>query len=379
MLRLYGPFLAASGALAEGEILIEGSRIAAVTPGPAGAAPDITLAGTLLPGFIDLQINGAFGHDFMGEPEAVIDVAACLPASGVTGFLPTIVAAPPARYPRWLEAITAASQQAHGAQVLGLHLEGPFLSEARKATNRPELLRQPDPDKLRPMLNGFVRLMTLAPELPGALELVAELRRNGVVASAGHSDATYEQALAGFAAGINYGTHLFNAMRGMHHREPGLVGALLASQVPAGLIVDGIHAHPEMVRLAYRLKGAAGITLVTDAIAALGMAPGTYQLGTQRVTTDGVSARLADGVTLAGAVLSMDAAIRNMRAITGCSLAEAAAMASATPARVLGLPRKGQIAPGFDADLTVMDGEGQIALTLVGGEIVYQREDSAPS
>jgi len=118
---------------------------------------------------------------------------------------------------------------------------------------------------------------------------------------------------------------------------------------------------------------------VTDAIAALGMAPVTYQLGTQRVTTDGVSARLADGVTLAGAVLSMDAAIRNMRAITGCSLAEAAAMASATPARVLGLSRKGQIAPGFDADLTVMDGEGQIALTLVGGEIVYQREDSAPS
>lgn len=378
MLRLYGPLLAANGVLAEGEVTLEGGQIAAVHPGPPRATPDITIEGVLLPGFIDLQINGAFGHDFMGEPESVIEVAARLPATGVTGFLPTIVAAPLDHYRPWLERITAASRETHGAQVLGLHLEGPFLNEARKATNRPELLRQPNVDELHTMLNGFVRLMTLAPELPGALELVAELRRNGVVASAGHSDATYEQAMAGFAAGIAYGTHLFNAMRGMHHREPGLVGALLASQVPVGLIVDGIHAHPEMIRLAYRLKGSAGITLVTDTIAALGMAPGTYQLGTQRVTTDGVSARLADGVTLAGAVLSMDAAIRNMRAITGCSLAEAAAMASTTPARVLGLPRKGQIAPGFDADLTVMDEQGRITLTIVGGEIVYRRAEATP-
>ncbi len=378
MLRLYGLFLAAGGALTEGEVIIEDGRITAIRPGPPSATPDITLDGTLLPGFIDLQINGAFGHDFMAEPESVIDVAARLPASGVTGFLPTIVAAPLDLYPSWLRTITAASQEARGARILGLHLEGPFLNEARKATNRSELLRQPNLDELRLMLNGFVRLMTLAPELPGALALVAELRRNGVVASAGHSDATYEQAQAGFAAGINYGTHLFNAMRGMHHREPGLVGALLASQVPVGLIVDGIHAHPEMVRLAYRLKGPAGITLVTDTIAALGMAPGTYQLGTQRVTTDGVSARLADGVTLAGAVLSMDAAIRNMRAITGCSLAEAALMASSTPARLLSLPCKGQIAPGCDADLTVMDEHGQITLTIVGGEIVYRRGDTTP-
>lgn len=382
MLRLFGAFLSPMGAQAgtvtEGVIAIEGGRIAAVLPGAPPAAADMPAAGTVVPGFIDLQINGAYGHDFMNAPESVVEVARRLPETGVTGFLPTIVAAPAARYAPWLAAITEAGRAARGACVLGLHLEGPFLNVEKKATNRPELLRAPDLDALREMLNDFVRIMTLAPELPGALDLVAELRRRGIVAAAGHSMATYDEAMAAFAAGVNYGTHLGNAMRGLHHRELGLFGALLASAVPVGVIVDGIHLHPELVRLAYRLKGVAGITLVTDTIAAFGMPPGRYALGTRTVEVDETTARVAvdGGYNLAGAVLSMDAAVRNMMAFTGCSLAEAVTMASATPARVLGLARKGQIAPGFDADLTVLDADGGVVMTLAGGEVVYQRAAS---
>lgn len=376
MLTLHGAFLSPVGTIQEGVIHIRDGQIAAVRPGPPTSAPDRTVAGVIVPGFIDLQINGAFGHDFMNEPESVIQVAQRLPATGVTGFLPTIVAAPLEDYPRWLQTVTAASARADGAQVLGLHLEGPFLNPEKKATNRPELLRPPSLDELHALLNGFVRLMTLAPELPGALELVAELRRRGVVAAAGHSMATYDEAISAFMAGVNYGTHLGNAMRGLHHREPGLLGALLSSDVPVGLIVDGIHLHPEMVRLVYRLKGATGITLVTDAIAALGMPPGRYPLGRQMVTVDDRSARLEDGVTLAGAILSMNTAVKNVMAFTDCTLFEAVLMASRTPARVLGLARKGEIAPGFDADLTVLEADGTIELTLVGGKIVYDKAES---
>lgn len=376
MVTLYGPFLPPAGRVMTGEIDIAGGQIEAVRPGAPPSAGALVVKGTLLPGFIDLQINGAYGHDFMREPEAVIEAARRLPATGVTGFLPTIVAAPLDHYRPWLEAIEAASASAHGARVFGVHLEGPYLNPAKKATNRPELLRVPALQELDEVVGSFVRLMTLAPELPGALDLVAALRHRDIVVAAGHSMATYAEAVAAFAAGVTYGTHLGNAMRGLHHRDIGLLGALLASEVPVGLIADGIHLHPEMVRLAYRLKGAGGITLVTDTIAAFGMPPGQYALGAQTVVVDATSAHLEvdGGAVLAGAVLSMDAAVRNMMAFTGCSLAEAATMASTTPARVLGLARKGQITPGYDADLTALDADGQVSLTLVDGDIVYQRE-----
>ena len=219
---------------------------------------------------------------------------------------------------------------------------------------------------------SIARIVTLAPELPGALDAIRALRGKGIVVSAGHSNATYAEAIAAFEAGITWGTHLYNAMRGLGHREPGLPGALLSSSVPCGLIADGIHVHPAMVKLAFKAKGTEGITLVTDAMAAMGMAPGRYKLSDRDVSVDQTSARLADG-TLAGSILKMDQAMRNVIEFTNCTLAQALAMASTMPARVLGLDHKGRIAPGCDADLVILDESLQVERTIVAGKSVYER------
>jgi N-acetylglucosamine-6-phosphate deacetylase len=218
--------------------------------------------------------------------------------------------------------------------------------------------------------------VTLAPELPGALDAVRALDERGIIVSAGHSNATFAEAQQAIAAGIRWGTHLFNAMHDLRHREPGLPAALLLSAVPIGLIVDGVHLHPAVVQLVYRLKGAGGITLVTDAMAAMGNAPGSYNLGGYTVNVDDTSARLPGG-TLAGSILTMDGAVRNMLAQTGCTVAEALRMASSTPAALLGLEQKGRIAPGCDADLVLLDGGLRVQATLVRGELAYRREGDA--
>jgi N-acetylglucosamine-6-phosphate deacetylase len=217
-----------------------------------------------------------------------------------------------------------------------------------------------------------VRLVTLAPELPGALDVIRVLAERGVLVSAGHSLATYEEAEAGFAAGIRYGTHLFNAMPALQHREPGLPGALLTDpRITAGMIADGIHTHPAIVRLAWQVLGSARLNLVTDAMAALGMPPGRHLLGDFAVDVDATSARLADG-TLAGSVLAQDQALRNLIAFTGCSLAEALPALTTTPARALGLSaERGRIAPGQVADLVLLSPDLEVETTIAEGKIVY--------
>ena len=264
-------------------------------------------------------------------------------------------------------------QDARGAPVLGAHLEGPYLNPKRAGAHNPNHLRAPNLEELATWVGSpMIRLATLAPELPDALEMIRELCARRVVVSAGHSDASYAQALAGFDAGITWGTHLFNAMPPFSHREPGLVGALLSSDVPIGLIVDGIHVHPAAVKTAFRAKGARGVTLVTDAMAAMGMGRGRYPLGDRAVIVDATSARLADG-TLAGSILQMDAALRNVIEYTGCTLVDAITMASATPARVLGLEKKGRLATDCDADLLILDKSLCVEMTVAHGEIVYRR------
>jgi N-acetylglucosamine-6-phosphate deacetylase len=234
-------------------------------------------------------------------------------------------------------------------------------------------LRVIDVDEIERWTNGHgVRIVTLAPELPGALDAVRMLRGKDIVVSVGHSDATFAQAMAGFEAGITWGTHLFNAMSELKHREPGLPGALLSSSVPCGLIADGIHVHPAVVKLAFRLKGSGGLTLVTDAMEAMGMPPGRYKLADREVVVDDKTARLADG-TLAGSILTMDLAVRNAIEFTGCSLAEAVTMASCTPARVLGLERKGRVAPCCDADLVILDRTLHVTHTFVAGQLAYEK------
>jgi N-acetylglucosamine-6-phosphate deacetylase len=366
--------------LENGALLIDGDQFVEVgTVGQVSypsTAQIIDATGMfVVPGFIDLQCNGGFGYDFTADPTTIWSVAARLPQYGVTAFLPTIITSPLTTITRAQETLIAGppSDQA-GAYPLGLHVEGPFLNPAKKGAHNPAYLRQPALADIRDWsAEGGIRLVTLAPELPGALALVDTLTKRGVVVSAGHSLATFAEAQAGFAAGITYGTHLFNAMPPLHHREPGLVGALLAeAKVKVGLIADGVHVHPSLVQLVWQVVGPERLTLVTDAMAALGMPVGRYQLGEFAVTVDEQTARLADD-TLAGSILTTDVALRNLIVFAGCSLHEALPALTSTPAALLGLEsNKGRLAAGYDADLLVLTPDLQVALTIVGGEIVYQ-------
>jgi N-acetylglucosamine-6-phosphate deacetylase len=221
-----------------------------------------------------------------------------------------------------------------------------------------------------------IRQVTLAPELTGALDVIKVLVKNGVVVSAGHSLAGFEEAKSGIEAGIRYATHVFNGMPVLHHREPALTGAVLADErVTVGLIADGIHVHPALVKLLWQLLWDGRLNLVTDSMAALGKEPGTYRLGDLTVTVTGETCRLSDG-TLAGSILSLDKAIRNLISYTGCSLSQAVRTVTATPAALLGIAnRKGQIAPGFDADLVLLTSGYDVEATVVDGRVVYSREE----
>lgn len=363
-----------------GSLIVGDGRIRAI------GGPDVSLPGdadvidakglVLAPGFIDLQVNGGFGLDFTADPATIWDVAARLPRYGVTSFLPTIITSPLETIHQAQDVLMAGPPPGwSGARPLGLHVEGPFLNREKKGAHNPDYLRPPalagvagwSPD-------SFIRLVTLAPELPGALDVIDALATRGVVVSAGHSTASFEAAAAGFDRGARYATHLFNAMPALHHREPGLVAAALAdSRVTVGLIPDGLHVHPALVNLVWQLLGRERLNLVTDAMAAMGMSPGEYLLGDFRVTVDETSARLPDG-TLAGCVLSLDAILRAFRAFTGASLADAVATVTTTPARLLGLEdRLGRLRPGAAADMVLLTPEGEVIETLVAGELLYRR------
>jgi N-acetylglucosamine-6-phosphate deacetylase len=365
-----------------GAALIEGRRLAAVgrveqVPQPSQARVIDAHGLILAPGFIDLQINGGFGFDFTADPTSLWQVAARLPRYGVTAFLPTLITSPPETAAQALKVLAEGPpENFHGARPLGWHFEGPFLNPDKKGAHNPAHLRTPSLDTIAAWSpdNG-VRLVTLAPELPGALEVIRALQARGVVLSAGHSTATFAQAHAGFSAGITYGTHLFNAMPPLHHREPGLPGALLSNpHATAGMIPDGVHVQPAMVELAWHMKGPHGLTLVSDAMAALGMPPGEYVLGDLRVLVDETSARLRDG-TLAGSIMAPDAALRNLISFTGAPLAEALHTLTHTPARLLGLADRGQLSPGQRADLVLLTPDLQVAATWVAGKQVYQNPE----
>ncbi len=364
----------------DGTVLIDGGRIKAVGGAdllaPAGTAARDAAGLILAPGFLDLQVNGGFGLDFTADPATIWDVAAGLPRYGVTGFLPTIITSPSETTQAAQQVLRAGPPQNWvGAKPLGLHLEGPFLSPGKKGAHNPAHLRLPSAAAIAGWsVETSVRLVTLAPELPWSRDAIGILSGQGVVVSAGHSLATYDEAVAGFNAGARYATHLFNAMPTLHHREPGLVAAALADpRVVVGLIPDGLHVHPALVDLVWRLLGPDRLNLVTDAMAAMGMSPGEYALGDFQVTVDETSARLPDG-TLAGCILSLDAILRAFIAFTGASLPEALATVTTTPAGLLGLhEHPGRIAPGLPADLVLMTPALEIVETFVDGKSIYRR------
>lgn len=292
-----------------------------------------------LGGMIDLQVNGAGGYDLTSDPESLWAVGTVLRRFGVDAYLPTLVSPSWSIVDRARAAWAAGAPAGYaGAAPLGWHVEGPFIAPSRAGAHDPATLQAPDARVVADWSPGSgVRMVTLAPELPGALEVVDSLVSLGVVVSAGHSAATYEEAVAGFDAGIRCVTHLFNAMAPLDHREPGLAGAALADErVTIGLIPDGLHVHPAMVGLVRRTVGPDRLAVVSDAIAALGMPPGQYRLAGRDVTYDGKSARLPGG-GLAGSVIALDAAVRNLGAFCGVPLADAALAAKVVPARLLGL------------------------------------------
>ena len=330
----------------------------------------------VLPGFIDLQVNGAAGHDLTADPEAIWEVGAALARFGVTAYLPTIVTSPPEVAEAARRRILGGPPPGYaGAVALGLHLEGPFLNPERGGAHRAEHLRPPDPALADSWSrDGGVALVTLAPELPGAVELVRVLGGRDVVVAAGHSLATVEEARAGFEAGIRYATHLFNAMPRLDHRAPGLAAAALADpRVIVGLIPDGLHVHPTLVDLAWRIAGRDRLSIVTDSIAALGMPPGRYPLGDADVAVDDDGARLSDG-RLAGGVIGLDEGLRNLVAFTGASPADAAAAITGVPAMLLGEPERGRLAVGGRADIVVVDDQLEVVAAIVGGIVAHGAE-----
>lgn len=354
-----------------GDLLIENGRIARLGRGLPAEGEVLDARGLYVaPGFIDLQVNGSVGHDFAGastvEMCEIIDFHL---AHGTTGLLATLMTSP---IPRLREALKRLKRAQHPA-ILGVHLEGPFISPQRKGAHDPEHILTPSREQFDELIAGyedFVKLVTLAPELPGAEALLARIVELGMIPALGHSDATYEEACAAVMHGIKFFTHIFNGMRGFHHREPGAVGAGLLAEVMVGLIADGVHVHPAAVRLLYKLKGPERICLVTDAFAA-GLPDGEYRLSGLQVVIRGGAARLADG-TLAGSTLTMDRAVKNFREATGCTLAEAVQAASLNPARLLGLAdRKGSLAEGKDADLVLFDEDLNVHYTILGGEVAY--------
>jgi N-acetylglucosamine-6-phosphate deacetylase len=367
----------------DGTVVIEEGRIQSVGRSndvsiPLGVKTIDARGLFLTPGFIDLQINGAFGYDFTKDPGQIWVAAAKLVRYGITSFLPTIVSTSLKNVREAQSVLMQKSGLAsRGATPLGLHVEGPFLNPAKRGAHNPKHLRLPTVrDVSEWMPETGIRQVTLAPELTGALDAIKVLVKNGVVVSAGHSIAGFEEAKSGIEAGIRYATHVFNGMPVLHHREPALTGAVLADErVTVGLIADGIHVHPALIKLLWQLLWDGRLNLVTDSMAALGKDPGTYRLGDLTVTVTGETCRLSDG-TLAGSILSLDKAIRNLISYTGCSLAQAVRTVTATPATVLGIAnRKGQIAPGFDADLVLLSPGFDVEATFVDGSVVYSKEE----
>jgi N-acetylglucosamine-6-phosphate deacetylase len=356
-------------------IEVEVGRIARIDAfGSSKGADVVAEDGWIAPGLVDLQVNGAGGVDLTSadRPDAAVaEVARMLVRRGVTAFCPTIVSSPPEAI---LERLPALAPRAHhgGASSLGAHVEGPFISPRAPGVHDPGAIRPPTLAEVERWLAGAPpSIVTLAPELPGALEAIARLRAAGVVVSLGHSAADAAEARAGLAAGATMGTHLFNAMPPLHHRAPGLVGALLVGAATIGLLADGVHVDRLALELAIRAAGPDRVALVSDAVAAAGAPPGPVRLGGQTVFSDGVSVRRADG-TLAGSAAMLDLGLRNVRAwCPWLCRARVVQMATATPAGALG--RRARVDVGQPADLVVLDRDWNVAATLVGGEIVFRR------
>lgn len=334
----------------------------------------------LSPGFIDIHVHGGVGFDVMdGTEEALVSISRGLASFGVTGFLPTTMTAPLPDIQHVLELIRETkTKQLTGAQILGVHLEGPWISHEYKGAQNEKYITNPTPEKVAEILNwlgDLAAVVTIAPEIPGALEAIRTLTDRGIICSIGHTNATHEQVTRAHEQGASHFTHAFNAMKGLHHREPGVVGALMGiKDMTCDVIADLVHSHACTLDILYQLKGREKLLLISDGMQAVGLPDGEYSLGGQAVYVRQCIARLADQ-TLAGSTLSLNRAVHNMVETIGLSLPDAVYMASMAPAKKLGIDQqKGSLKAGKDADITVLTPEFQVVETLVKGMTIYKEE-----
>ncbi len=378
--RIVTPFRVVEG----GTLLVEDGKIAelgraqdvAVPPG----TPTVQLGPTdvLAPGFVDLLCHGGAGYDFADDdPEAIDTISRYFLRHGTTGMLASLFAKPEPDLLRDVARVAEYCLTHPTGNILGCHMEGPYLNPIMKGAMNEAYLWQPTVANwtlMRDAARGTIRLMTIAPELPGSLEVMRAAAKEGVVLSIGHTTASYEEIEVAIDNGAAHVTHMFNAMRPLHHRDPSItVAALLHDELKVELIADGIHVHPKVMKLIYKVKGARGIVLVSDSVRAGGMPDGEYEFADQAIQMKDRRAYLPDN-TLAGSTLTMDYAVKTMVEQVGVPLTEALRMASLNGAKVLGLEHKGILAVGMDADLVVLDTDFTVKMTVVGGEIGYQAD-----
>jgi len=327
----------------------------------------------LIPGMIDVHIHGANGFDMMdGTEESILEVSKTCAATGCTSFLVTSVTSSIEDLMAMIKNVKHVIGNEPGAKIAGIHLEGPYLNVKRKGMQNEKYLRHPNIEEMKEILQeaeSLIKMVTIAPELPGGMEMIEFLKEQNIIVSIAHSDATYEEAKKAFAIGASHVTHCFNGMRPIHHRDPGLVVAAFEEEhVSLQAIVDNVHLHPAIVRLMHKIKGAENIVLITDALQAMNLGDGEYVFGGHQVTVSNGEARLSDG-TLASSTVTMNEALKKT-VDTSISLKDAVYMASTTPANILGLSNKGRILPKADADLVLLDSNYNVCWAMVKGEMV---------
>ncbi len=401
MYWLLGKIVTPVEVIEQGAVGIEGEII--TYAGPAAQAPRNkqnpaqNVDGWITPGLIDLHLHGAGGYDLMdGTPESVEQVSRTLVRHGTTAYLATSMVRRdiPANNRHLEIAAELTGKRAGGAEVLGIHVEGPFVNPLRGGLIRPDRIWPPDRGDLEKILSvsrGKLRMMTMAPELPGGLELLALLEDSGVIGSLGHTEATFNEARAGFKQGIRHVTHLYNAMRGLHHREPGALGAVLMDHgVTAQLITDGVHVHPELLRWTASVLSPDALVLITDALPAAGLPDGVYATDGRNYHSENGSAwyRVPKGSSvpgtdvrgqLFGTTCLMDELIRRAMKFMGVTFRQAIAMASLNPARTLGLEKRlGSLAPGRQADLVLWDADYRVVEAVIRGRSAWIAKGSDP-